>query len=129
LAAEVGERGDMACCEVHDVNVVAHARPVWRGVVVAEHVDARAHVERDFGQNRNQVVRCRGGRLADLPAGMGACRIEVAQQADPPRSVRPRRILEDLLDHALGSPVDARRLERRFFGNRIALGLAVDGRR
>ena len=60
---------------------------------------------------------------------MGADRVEVAEQADPPARVGSGEITADLLDHELGAPVGVRGPGTGRFGDRQLLRIAVDGGR
>ena len=58
-AGEVVERLDVGVGEIVDVDVVADARAVGRGVVVAEHLHRRALAERGLHHQRDEVERLR----------------------------------------------------------------------
>jgi hypothetical protein len=52
-----------------------------------------------------QVVRDAGRVLADRAGPVGADRVEVAQQRDPPARLGRGDVAQDLLDHHLGPAV------------------------
>lgn len=75
---------EVADGKVYDVNVVAHAGPVMRGVVIAEHIEVRPAADGHLCDERHQVI---GGPLrifTDQTADMCADRIEVSENPDTP---------------------------------------------
>src|SRR5690606_36734068 len=94
-----GERqcADVGVGQVHDVQVVAHAGAVDGGVVIAEDLQALTSANGDLGDVGHQVV---GGALlffADAAAGMGADRVEVAQQDGAELGLRGAPVFDQLL--------------------------------
>jgi hypothetical protein len=81
VALELAQRGEVALGEVDDVDVVAHARAVVRGVVGAKDGEVRPLADGHLLDERHQVVRDALGVLADASRGMCSHRVEVAQQA------------------------------------------------
>ena len=77
-AAEVVERLDVGIGQIVDVDVVADARAVGRGIVVAEHLHRRALAQRCLHHQRDEVERL-PPVLADAAVGAGAGGVEVAQ--------------------------------------------------
>src|SRR5690606_23698659 len=78
------ERREMPAGEVHDMDVVAHARAVVRGIVAAEDRQRLATADGDLRYEGHQVVGNAPRILADQPARMRPGGIEVAQDADRP---------------------------------------------
>ncbi len=62
------------------------------------------------------------GIFADAPAGVGADRVEVAQDGDPPGRVGDRQIAQDGLDHQLGLAIGLVALSGKssLIGTRVA---------
>ena len=119
----------MAGGEVLDVDVVALAGAVGRGVVVAEDAQPVATTHGDLRDERHEVVGDPLRVLADRAGRVGADGVEVAQDRDPPRGVDVRDVAQHHLDHHLGPPVRAGGLERLVV---LAIGhgslVAVHGR-
>ena len=96
----------MAGGEVLDVDVVALAGAVGRGVVVAEDAQPVATTHGDLGDERHEVVGDPLRVLADRAGRVGADGVEVAQDRDAPRGVDVR----DVAQHqSRSSPWSARR--------------------
>ena len=120
------ERRDMAGGEVLDVDVVALAGAVGRGVVVAEDAQPVATTHGDLRDERHEVVGDPLRVLADRAGRVRADGVEVAQDRDAPRGVDVRDIAQHHLDHHLGPPVRAVGLERLVV---LAIGQREPGRR
>ena len=96
----------MAGGEVLDVDVVALAGAVGRGVVVAEDAQPVATTHRDLRDERHEVVGDPLRVLADRAGRVRADGVEVAQDRDPPRGVDVR----DIAQHqSRSSPWSARK--------------------
>src|SRR6478609_6315409 len=102
---------DMAGGEVLDVDVVALAGAVGRGVVVAEDAQPVATTHGDLRDERHEVVGDPLRVLADRAGRVRADGVEVAQDRDAPGGVDVRDIAQHRLDHHLGPPVRAVGLE------------------
>ena len=101
-------RRDMAAREIDDVQIVAHARAVRCGIVVAEYAQILAPSGGGLGDVRHQIVRDAARVLADESARMRADGVEVPQQHNGPFAVGLCRIGEDLLAHVLRPAVGIR---------------------
>ena len=104
----VGDRRDVAAREVHDVDIVAHARAVRRVIVVAKDAQALAAADgrlRDIG---HEVVRHAARVLADEAARVRADGVEVAQQHDRPARVGHDIVAQDLLADVLRPAIGIR---------------------
>lgn len=86
-AVQPAQRAEVGVGEVADVEVVAHAGAVGCRVVAAEYPDVGLPAGRHLGNIGHQVVGDAIGVLADPPAGVGADRVEVAQDGDFPLRV------------------------------------------
>lgn len=74
----MGERGQVTCCEVVDVNIVAYARAVWRVVIVAKHTESLALAYGDLCDVGHEIVWRTGWVFTDETARVCADRVEVA---------------------------------------------------
>ena len=99
------ERLQVAAGEIDNVDVVAYAGAVGRGVVAAEYRQfgqrAGSHAA-DIGQ---QVVGDAFGVFADAPAGVGADGVEIAQQHGAPARIGGGQIAQHGFDDVLGRAV------------------------
>lgn len=114
---------DVRGSKVGDVDVVAHARAVARGIIVAEDVHVVALAVRDLQHDRNQV-RFRIMRLADLARHVCAAGVEVAQR-DKMNAVCDGSPVEHPLHRQLRVAVAVRGMRRVGFQNRHSLRFAV----
>ena len=122
-------RRDVAVCQVHHVNVVAHAGAIFGWVVVAEYRQRFTTANRDLRDIRHQVVRNTLRIFPHIARRMRADRIEVAQQRNAPVRLRFLQVGQDLLNHQLAFTVRAlRRTGREAFDVRDFGLVAVDGR-
>ena len=126
-AGQVVQRGQVGCGQVVHMDVVADARAVRCGVVVAEHVQRAGMAECRLHHHRHEVD---GERpvLADEGIGTGPGCIEVAQ-ADGPQAVRAVEPAEHALRHGLGLGVHALGVDRGVLGDGDGRRGAVDGAR
>src|SRR5437868_33912 len=81
---EAGQRGEVALGEVDHVDVVPDACAVPGRIVTAEHSNMGVPPDRYLHDVGHEVVGDSGGILADAAARVGADRVEIAQQNDPP---------------------------------------------
>ena len=126
LSAHVVEGAHVAAGQVDDVDVIAHAGAVGRGIVVAEDVDVVELAHGDLGNIGHEVVRDALGVLADETALMGADGVEITQQHDVPALVGRVEVAQHLLVHRLGTTVGVRGgLELGLLAHRHVVGLAV----
>ena len=70
----------MAARQVYNVDVVAHAGAVGRGIVIAKDMDLFQLADCDLGNVRDQVVGDAVGVLANQAGRMRADGVEVTQQ-------------------------------------------------
>ena len=112
--------------QIVDVDVIANAGAVGRGIVVAENRDVFALPERHLQHDRNQV---RLGRvvLAHVALRARAGGVEVTQRRVA-QAVGRGVIGQRLLDDQLGEAVRIDRPLRLFLGDRHSLRRAVGGR-
>ena len=96
---------EMATGEVDDVDVVAHAGAVHRGVVGAEDGNLLTAADGDLGDEGEEVVGNALRVLADTPARVGADGVEVAQDGNAPFRVGGVQVAQHLLDEQLAAPV------------------------
>ncbi len=128
LAAHPVERRHVAARQVDHVDVVAHARAVGRGVVVAEHAHAGKPSHGHLGHVGQQVVGDALGIFANQPACVCADGVKVAQQHHVPLVVSHVQVGQDAFEHALGLAIGIRGLVLgAFLGDGHEVGLAVDG--
>ncbi len=120
---QVADGEDVGLREIADVDVVAHAGAVPRGVIGAGNRNARAGAVGGLQNDRNEVA-LRAVVLADRAAGHRAAGVEVAQ-GDIAQTVRERGPLEHLLHGDLGRAVGVGRLEGVRLQNRGVDRLAV----
>ena len=117
---------DVAHRQVHDVDIVAHARAVFGGIVAAEHVDLFQFAAGDLRHIRHEVVGDALRVFADEAAFVRADGVEVAQQDDVPAVIRLPQIGEDAFLIIFGSAVRVGGAARAaVFGEGQALGGAV----
>src|SRR5262249_22979531 len=121
--AQIGERGQVRAGEVVDVDIVAHAGAVGRGVIVAEHGQLRATADRDFAGDLGQQRRLLG-RLADAAADVAAGDVEVAQR-DVGRAAGEAEVAQHPFAHQLRGAVRVDRRGRAVFADAAAGRLAV----
>ncbi|KAG1248726.1 hypothetical protein G6F65_019463 [Rhizopus arrhizus] len=95
----------MALRQVHDVQIVAHARAVGRVVIVSEHAQERLPAHRHLGDEGKQVVGQVAGAFTDQPAGVRADGIEIAQRDRTESRRRRADIAQHFLHHQLGAAV------------------------
>ena len=114
--------------EVGDVDVVAHACSVRRGVVVPEDVKFRPSADRHLGDVGHQVVWDPARVFPDFAARVGADGIEVAEERYRKAGVRAGEIGQDFLVHQLGPPVWIDAAGRLGLFERHVLARPVDGR-
>ena len=95
VGGEPVEGGQVAMCQVHDVDVVAHACAVGGVVVVAEDVEVGALACGYLGDEGHEVVGGAVGEFADEAAGVCAYGVEVAQQGDVPGGVAGGGVAQD----------------------------------
>ena len=124
---QLGQRGNMPLRQITDMDIVAHAGAVVRGIVVAEHAQKRELARRHLRDIRQQIVRNAVRILADQAALVRADRVEIAKQRHRERFIGVRRVPEHLLDHQLGPAVGVRGGQRRVLADRHARRIAVDG--
>ncbi|CWR95982.1 Uncharacterised protein [Neisseria meningitidis] len=78
---------DMAFCQIHHMNIVAHSRTIGGWIIAAEYRQlrqpARSHLA-DIGQ---KVVGNTVGLFADQAAFVRADRVEIAQQNHAPARI------------------------------------------
>ena len=118
----------MSAREVADVDVVAHAGAVRRGIVIAKDVDFAALADGRLGNVGQQVVGDALGVLAHESAGVGSDGVEVAKQHDVPLRVGRVQVGENLLDHPLGPTIGVRgALLGAGLGEGQGVRVAVDG--
>ena len=118
----------MPARQVDHVDVIAHARAVRCGIVVAEHADRSELANRDLRHIGHQVVGDALRVLADKAALVRTDRVEVAQQHDVPLVVAHVEVGEHLLKHGLRLAVRIRGgMLRALLGDRHELRLAIDG--
>ena len=84
LVLELLQRRKVALSEVHNVDVVAHARAVGGVVVAAKDGQRLPPPDRDLRHVRHQIVRRAAGVLADAAGGVRADGVEVAEGDDAP---------------------------------------------
>ena len=116
----------MPARQVDHVDVIAHARAVRRGIVVAEHADRSELANRDLRHIGHQVVGDALRVLTDKAALVRTDRVEVAQQHDVPLVVAHVEVGEHLLKHGLRLAVRIRGgMLRAVFGDGHELRLAI----
>ena len=82
--ATILQRRKVALGEVHNVDVVAHARAVGGVVVAAKDGQRLPPPDRDLRHVRHQIVRRAAGVLADAAGGVRADGVEVPKGDDAP---------------------------------------------
>ena len=112
--------------QVVDVNVVANARAVWRGIVVAENANALTFTNRHLQHDRDQV-RLGIVVFPDVARQRSPGRVEISQCCVPD-PVSPGIILQSPFDDQLREPVGIDRLLGFVFSDGHRGRLAVGGR-
>ena len=126
FAAHPVECGNMPARQVDHVDVIAHARTIRCGIVVAEHADRSELANRDLRHIGHQVVGDALRVLADKAALVRTDRVEVAQQHDIPLVVSHIKVGEHLLKHGLRLAVRIRGgMLRALLGDGHELRLAI----
>ena len=126
-AAQVGQGLQMGVGQVLDVDVVAHAGAVGRGVVGAEDRHVGALTDRDLAGHFGQQGRLRC-RLADSAARVRARDVEVAQR-HVAQGVDGGDVAQHPLRHEFRGAVRIDRRRRRVFGGFAVAWNAIDGGR
>lgn len=121
------KRLQMAERQVDDVDVVTHASTIRRRVVISPDFQLVAPADGDLSDERHQVVRDALWVFADQAAFVGADRVEVAQDADPPSRIGAVEVAQHVFDDELGPAVGVGCRERVIFGQWQELRFAVDG--
>src|SRR5690606_31382335 len=122
------ERKDMGLGKVADVDVIAYAGAVGRGVIGAVHRDGRALTERGLDRDLDQVRRA-DSRLAAAASRIRPGDVEVAQRTVVDR-MGARDVGQHLLCHQLRPAVRIDRLPRailadgRYGRNSVSRGSA-----
>ena len=74
--------------QIHHMDIIPDAGTVGRIIIVAVHHHFRPQPRRHLRHIGQQIVGNPVGVLAQKPAGMGADRIEIPQEANAPTGVR-----------------------------------------
>ena len=122
---EILERHHVALGQILDMQVIANARAIGRGPVVAVDRKLREFPGRDPAQERHEVVRASSRRLTEHAGRVRPRRIEIAQDRDPPVRVGAAQVAQEILDDALRPAIDVVRAQRRILRNGQVVGLAV----
>jgi len=122
---EVFNRRSVTFCEIHHMDVIAHACAVWRGPITAKDLEFMAPAYSHLADEGEEVVGTAAGVFADLAAGMGPDRIEIAQPSDAPAGVCVAHVRQQLFNGRLRVPVGVHRLDRSVLVDRHLLGIAV----
>src|SRR5580692_4549410 len=115
--------------EIHDVDIISHARSIRRVVIAAPNVQALAQPNRDLGHKRQEVVRYSLRIFADQAAFVRPDGIEVAKYPDAPGGVAGKLVAQHFLDNKLGPSIRIDRIEWVILGVGQKLRVTVDGRR
>ena len=99
VAHEVLDGGNVTLCEVNDVDIVAHAGAVGRGIVVAEYVQMVALADGSLRDVRHEVVGDAVRMLADFAACVRADGVKVAQVHNRPCGISLCDVTQNLLAH------------------------------
>ena len=130
VAGHAVDCGHVGFREVHDVDVVADARPVGRRIVVAENREALAQSGGGLCDEGHEVLRHAARQFADQGRGVCADGVEVAQRDAFHAGVGGERVAQDVLAHLLGVAVGrGGRLAGRLFRHGLLLRFAVNGAR
>ena len=130
VAGHAVDRRHVGFGEVHDVDVVADARPVGRRVVVAEDREALAQSGGGLRDEGHEVLRHAARQFADQRRRMCADGVEIAQRDAFHAGVGGERVAQDVLAHLLGVAVGrSGRLAGRLLRHGLLLRLAVNGAR
>ncbi len=108
------------------MDIVAHAGTVSGGIIAAENRELLPQAAGSLGDIGHQVVGDTAGMLADPAAGVGARRVEVAQDGNIPGALRGVQVSQHFLDHQLAAPVGIGRGQREILVDGIARGVTVD---
>ena len=130
VAGHAVDRRHVGFGEVHDVDVVADARPVGRRVVVAEDREALAQSGGGLRDEGHEVLRHAARQFADQRRRMCADGVEIAQRDAFHAGVGGERVAQNVLAHLLGVAVGrSGRLAGRLLRHGLLLRLAVNGAR
>ena len=87
--------------QIHHMQIVADSGAIRGGIVLTEDAQPFAASRRHLGDEREQIVRNSHRVFTDLPAGVSADRIEVAQACHLP-GTRPTEGFQHLLHGNFG---------------------------
>ena len=83
------------------MDIIAHARSIGCGIVVAEHVQMVALADGRLRNIRHEVIRNAVRMLADLSAFVCTHRVKIAQVHHRPFGIRFCDVAQDLFAHVL----------------------------
>ncbi|CWN75737.1 Uncharacterised protein [Neisseria meningitidis] len=78
---------DMAFCQIHHMNIVAHPRAVGGRVVIAKYRQLRQFACRHLADIRQQIIRDAVWLLANQTTFVRPNRVEIAQQNHAPTRI------------------------------------------
>ena len=120
----------MSLGKVYDIDEIAYARPVGCGIIIAEDAELLAYAHGRLCEIRHKILRHAIGQLPYFSAWMSANRVEVSQNDGLDGGTAGYDIVNDVLAHLLGLAIGRScLLDRSIFGDRIHIGLAIDGAR
>src|SRR5205823_1602179 len=99
-AGQMIERGNVTLRKIDHMNIVSHTRAVVSRIIISKHVDVRPPTTRDTRHHGSKIVRRTAWRFTDLPRWVRTCRIEVAQEREPPLGIAGGDVLQDHLHDA-----------------------------
>src|SRR3984893_1484926 len=120
---EVLDRFDVSRSEVGNMNIVAFARTVRRGIIRSQNLKRRTHPQSGIDGQRNQMG-LRVMSLRQISAAVSTCGIEIAEYTEA-QLMGMRHILDDLLTEVFRPAIRADWMLRYRFGNRQAIGQPV----
>ena len=95
----------MTTCEIHDMDVITHARAIRCIIIVTEDIDLRQLTDRYLCHVWKQVVRDALWILTDETGLVRTDRVEVTKQDDIPLRICRMNIGQNLLLHPLGPAI------------------------
>src|ERR1700736_136970 len=113
---EVLDRFDVSHREVGNMNIVAFARTVCRGIIRSQNLKRRTDPQSGIDGQRNQMG-LRIMSLRQISAAVSTCGIEIAEYAEA-QLMRMRHILDNLLTEVFRPAIRADWMLRHRLGNR-----------
>ena len=126
LLRQDGQGGQVALGQVDNMDVVAHAGAVHGGVVVAKDGQLGQLAAGHLGNEWHEVVGNACRVFTQHAGSVGANRIEITQQGNPPGRVAAGQVLQYFFQHQFAATVGIGGGEREVLAYRYAVRVAID---